>query len=120
MEELISRWGVWARKGQDQVFLREVIYPRFERDLLVHSDLFRYGEERCLPFPVPRKPGEFVGSVVNPDRDELTDDQVRENIARFTGLEMQQLPRPSRRPWIKSVILTKQWFRSHFSQSVGS
>lgn len=112
IEPLIDDWGIWARKGQDQVFLREMIYPRFEHDLLVHSDLFSYGDEFCLPFPMQRKPGEFVGAVVLPDQDTLTHQQVEENQKLFTGLEHRHLPRPSPRPWIKPLILTKQWFRN--------
>ncbi|MBU6385918.1 MAG: hypothetical protein KGS49_08280 [Planctomycetes bacterium] len=112
IESLIDRWGVWARKGQDQVFLREVIYPRFKHDLLVHSELFSYGDEFCLPFPMQRKPGEFVGAVVLPDQDTLTPAQIEENQKKFEGLEHRHLPSPNPRPWIKPLILTKQWFRN--------
>ncbi|MCE2812254.1 MAG: hypothetical protein LW850_17850 [Planctomycetaceae bacterium] len=120
IQDLIDRWGVWARKGQDQVFLREVIYPRFENDLLVHSELFSYGNEFCLPFPIPRPLGEFVGAVVLPDRDTLTEQQIQENSKRFEGLEHQHLPRPSRRPWIKPLMLTKQWIRSRLPNRTGA
>ena len=120
IQALIDRWGVWARKGQDQVFLREVVYPRFEHDLLVHSELYSYGDEFCLPFPIVRPEGEFVGAVVYADRDTLTDEQTLENSKRFEGLEHQHLPRASRRPWIKPLILTKQWFRSHLPTRSGA
>lgn len=120
IQELIDRWGVWARKGQDQVFLREVIYPRFEQDLLVHSELFSYGDEFCLPFPLPREPGEFVGAVVHPDRDTLTSEQIQANMKIFEGLEYQHLPRPCRRPWIKPLMMTKQWFRSRLPNRTGA
>lgn len=120
MQKLIDRWGVWARKGQDQVFLREVIYPRFEQDLLVHSELYSYGDEFCLPFPLARKPGEFVGAVVDPDRDTLTAEQISANCRLFEGLGYQHLARPNRRPWIKSLMLTKQWLRSHLPNRAGA
>lgn len=120
MQALIERWGVWARKGQDQVFLREVIYPRFENDLLVHSELFSYGDEFCLPFPLPREPGQFVGSVVLPDRDELTEEQIQANTELFDALEYQHLPRPCRRPWIKPLMRTKQWFRNRLPNRTGA
>ena len=112
MQALIERWGVWARKGQDQVFLREVVYPRFERDLLVHSELYSFGDELCLPFPVPRSRGEYVGAVIHPDRDTLTEEQIEQNERLFQGLVFEKCPRARPRPWIKSLIRTKQWFRS--------
>ncbi|MCY3006047.1 MAG: hypothetical protein NTV29_08715 [Planctomycetota bacterium] len=120
IEALIHGWGLWSRKGHDQVFLREVVYPRFAGDLLVHSELFSYGDEFCLPFPLIREPGEFVGSVVDPDRDSLLPEQIFENRRIFEGLEHLHMPRASRRPWIKGLLLTKQWLRSHLPNRVGA
>jgi predicted metalloprotease with PDZ domain len=111
MKELISRWGLWGKKGVDQVFLREVVYPRFRGDLLVHSDLYCYGREECRPFPIERSKGEFVGAVVSPDRDTLTEEELDVNARKFQGMRMQRLSAPARRIWIKPWMRLKQWFR---------
>lgn len=120
IEALIASWGLWSRKGHDQVFLREMIYPRFEGDLLVHSELFSYGDEFCLPFPLVREPGQYVGSVIDPDRDWLRPEQILENQRILEGLEHRHLPRVSRRPWIKRLLQTKQWLRSRLPNRVGA
>lgn len=111
MRELISRWGLWGRKGVDQVFLREVVYPRFMEDLLVHSDLYCYGQEECRPFPIERSKGEFVGAVVAPDRDTPTEEELDAYARKFQGVRMQRLSAPARRIWIKPWMRLKQWFR---------
>jgi hypothetical protein len=110
MPTLIERWKLWAHKGQDQDFLRDAIYPRFRDDCLVHSDLYQYRGELCRPFPSPRARGEFVGAVIDGDRDTLTDVQTEEHEALFTSLTLRQLPRVQTRS--KWVLTTKQWFRS--------
>jgi predicted metalloprotease with PDZ domain len=112
MEALIDRWGLWERKGVDQVFLREVIYPRFRNDLIVHSDLYSYAGEFCRPFPIERAKGEFVGAVIDHDRDTPTDEQIESHARKFQGIGMQQLPTPSTRPWIKTWMRFKQRCRS--------
>ncbi len=112
MEALIDQWGLWERKGVDQVFLREVIYPRFKNDLIVHSDLYSYVGEFCRPFPIERTKGEFVGAVIDQDRDTPTDEQIESHTRKFQGVGMQQLPAPSTRPWIKTWMRFKQRCRS--------
>lgn len=112
MEALIDQWGLWERKGVDQVFLREVIYPRFKNDLIVHSDLYSYAGEFCRPFPIERTKGEFVGAVIDQDRDTPTDEQIESHTKKFQGVGMQQLPAPSTRPWIKTWMRFKQRCRS--------
>jgi len=110
MESLISGWNLWAKKGQDQDFLRDTIYPRFRNSLMVHSELFAYGDEDCRPFPSPRQGGEFIGCVVEADRDTLTDQQHAENIAVLERMELQRLP--AARSRFKMVLRMEQWFRN--------
>jgi hypothetical protein len=88
--------------------------------LLVHSELFSYGGEFCLPFPLVREPGQYVGSVIDPDRDSLRPEQILENQRILEGLEHRHLPRASRRPWIKRLLQTKQWLRSRLPNRVGA
>lgn len=110
MADLIARWNLWARKGQDQDFLRDAIYPRFRDDCLVHSELYQYHGELCRPFPMPRPSGEFIGAVIDCDRDSLTEIQSAENARLFDSLTLQHLPRVQTRS--KWVLRTQQWFRS--------
>jgi hypothetical protein len=115
MADQISRWNLWAKKGQDQDFLRDVVYPRFRHSLMVHSDLYAYAGEDCRPFPIPRSGGEFVGSVVDADRDTLTDEQHAENLVLFRGSSLQRLPAARRRP--KIFLQVEQWFRNWRDQA---
>lgn len=115
MAELIDGWKLWAKKGQDQDFLRDVLYTRFRDDCLVHSDLYAYRGEVRLPFPTPRRGGEFIGSVIDADRDDLTPEQSAQIAARFAGAALKQLP--SVRPKWKWALWTEQWFRSWRAQA---
>lgn len=101
IDQLIEKWSVWHRKGHDQDFMRDQIYPRLKHSMMVHSDLFAYEGEDCRPFPVPRSRGHFVGCVINPDRDEPTDQQASENEELFEGKSLERLhPAKRRRRWI--------------------
>jgi hypothetical protein len=110
MAELVDGWKLWAKKGQDQDFLRDVVYTRFRSDCLVHSDLYAYGDELRLPFPTPRLGSEFVGSIIDPDRDDLTPQQSAELAVLFANATFQQLP--SVRPKWKWMLWLEQWLRS--------
>ena len=110
MEQLIQRWNLWQSKGQDQDFLRDVIYPRFEDDCVVHSNLFEYDGETAIPFPTERNLGEFVGSVVEADRDAMSQEELMKHLPLFQQSSLRRLPRVRSRP--KAWLLTEQWFRS--------
>jgi hypothetical protein len=110
MEAMVDSWKLWAKKGQDQDFLRDVIYPRFKEDLLVHSDLYQYQGELCKPFPIPRQRGEFVGAIIDPDQDRFTDAQAVASEALFAGCSFQQLKRAKRR--MKFSLVAEQWLRN--------
>lgn len=56
MRELIEAWGQFERRGCDQDFLAQVVYPIVEKDLLVHSDFVAYNDEDCAPIGFPRVP----------------------------------------------------------------
>jgi len=109
MEILVDSWKLWAKKGQDQDFLRDVIYPRFKNDILIHSDLYQYRGECCIPFPVPRQRGEFVGAVIDPDRDSFTDTQAIASESLFAGCSLHQLKHAKRRK--KLSLAAEQWIR---------
>lgn len=113
MERKIEAWKVWHRKGHDQDFLRDQIYPRLKQSMLVHSDLFAYEGEECRSFPIPRSHGHFVGCVINPDRDEPTDEQARVNEAQFDSRSLVRLaPAKRRRRWIIQLEhYVRQWTR---------
>jgi len=110
METMVDSWKLWAKKGQDQDFLRDVIYPRFKDDLMVHSDLYQYRGELRKPFPNTRHRGEFVGAVIDPDRDSFTDAQAIASEALFAGCSFQQLNRAKRR--MKFSLVAEQWLRN--------
>ena len=97
LERRIDDWNVWHRKGHDQDFLRDQVYPQRMHSLLVHSDLYAYEGEDCRPFPVPRDHGHFVGCVIDADRDEPTAEQARENEAQFEGKSLERLGTAKRR-----------------------
>jgi hypothetical protein len=97
IDRLIEKWSVWHRKGHDQDFMRDQIYPRLKHSMLVHSDLFTYHGEECRPFPTPRSRGQFVGCVIDPDRDEPTDEQSLENEKVFQGRSLERLQAAKRR-----------------------
>lgn len=110
MEARIGQWNLWNKKGHDQDFLRDNIYPRLCHSLLVHSELYAYRGEDCRPFPRPRQGGEFVGCVIDPDRDTLTEEQHAENLSVFQSVGLTRLPPAKRRP--KIALQIEQWFRN--------
>jgi hypothetical protein len=110
IESLIDGWKLWAKKGQDQDFLRDTIYPRFRYDCMVHSDFYQYAGESVKPFPAPRNRGEFVGCVYDPDRDDLTDEQHAAHLVELQSCELRRLPRVKRHP--KFYLVAEQWVRN--------
>ena len=109
MQMLIDRWGLWSKKGLDQAFLRDVIYPRFLHNCMVHSDFCEYAGESARPFPTKRDGGEFVGCVYDPYRNTLTAEQHAENLSHFVGATLQKFPRARTKHKLPMVV--KQWFR---------
>ncbi len=106
----ITRWARWDRRGQDQDFLREMVYSRFRNDCLVHSEVYAYGEEVPRPFPMPRTNGEFVGCVYESDRDCLTEDQIAESREHFEHRTLRRLPYSPTRPRLAAVV--EHWARA--------
>jgi protein O-GlcNAc transferase len=110
MPQLVEHWRLWAKKGQDQDFLRDVIYPRFRYDCLVHSDFYQYAGESARAFPLPREGGEFMGCVYDADRDSLTPQQHAENALQLEGATLCRLPRARKQP--KIYLMAEQWVRN--------
>lgn len=57
----------YHKKGMDQAFLREMVYPRIKDQMLIHSEFVRFEGEQVRPFPSPRRDSEFVGQILNAD-----------------------------------------------------
>jgi len=115
IQELIEAWKLWAKKGQDQDFLRDTVYLRFCNDSLVHSDFYYYQGEQRRPFPLRRPFGEFVGSVIDAERDDVPRELAIDNELLFANCALQILP-PVRARW-KWTLWTEQWFRSWRKQA---
>ena len=63
LNDKITQWGKYERKGIDQDFLGEVIYPIIKDNCIEHSEFgITYGGD-IKPFPTERKNYEFVGDV---------------------------------------------------------
>tara|TARA_R110002126_G_scaffold116875_6_gene256518 strand:+ start:1562 stop:2227 length:666 start_codon:yes stop_codon:yes gene_type:complete len=60
--EKINSWNKYGRKGIDQDFLGEVIYPLVKNNAMEHDDWGRYGSD-VKKFPLGRENGGFVGEV---------------------------------------------------------
>lgn len=63
LSKSIEKWNKFNRKGVDQDFLGEVVYPYVRDRALEHSEFgLRFGGE-IKPFPTDRTNYEFVGDV---------------------------------------------------------
>lgn len=60
--EKIKNWNKYSRKGIDQDFLGQVIYPIIKDKSMVHDEFFNYDSHR-RQFPMKRKDYEFVGEI---------------------------------------------------------
>jgi hypothetical protein len=109
MPILIDRWGLWSKKGLDQAFLRDIVYPRFVTDCMVHSDFCEYAGESARPFPTKRVGGEFVGCVYDPDRNTLTAEQHAENLSHLASATLRKFPRA--KPKLKLSLVAEHWYR---------
>ena len=63
LSDEINKWDKYERKGIDQDFLGQVIYPLVKNNSFEHSEFgLNYGTE-TKPFPTERNNYEFVGDV---------------------------------------------------------
>ena len=63
IREKINKWSKFQRKGIDQDFLQQIIYPLVKGDSLEHDDWGRFGKEVKM-FPTKRdKDRGFVGEI---------------------------------------------------------
>lgn len=115
MPTLIKKWGLWSKKGLDQGFLRDVIYPRFRNDCFVHSDYCEYHGESAHSFPIQRVGGEFVGAVYDFDRNTLKESQHAEYSSQFVGAALKKLPRAKTK--LRLPMVAKHWIRSMLNRA---
>jgi hypothetical protein len=66
--EKINSWNKYERKGIDQDFLGQVIYPLVKNYAFVHDEFFNYDTNKNN-FPMKRTNYEFVGEIYN-EKDE--------------------------------------------------
>lgn len=63
LDQKIEEWGKFQRKGIDQDFLGQIVYPLVKNTSMEHSEFnLNYGSE-IRPFPKSRENYEFVGDV---------------------------------------------------------
>lgn len=61
--KMIENWNFYSRKGSDQDFLGQVVYPLVKNTCFEHSEFnLRYGNQTST-FPTIRENYEFVGDV---------------------------------------------------------
>lgn len=74
IRNLQSKWAKFHHdpsKEDDQVFLREMVWPRIKSDVLCHGFPFSGGGPVPEPFPEHRPwSGEYVGMVIHPNKRE--------------------------------------------------
>lgn len=64
LNNLITKWSQYGRKGIDQEFLGQVVYPIIKSFAFEHSDFPNLNYGNVLnPFPVGRNNYEFVGEI---------------------------------------------------------
>ena len=63
LSKLIENWGRYERKGIDQDFLGEIIYPLVRDTSLEHSEFGLNFGGNTVSFPNERIDYEFVGDV---------------------------------------------------------
>ena len=68
------RWQRWRkglpafdRYGLDQLFLSEMVYPRYRDRACIHSDWVRFEGESVRPFSLPWKQTGYVGERIRED-----------------------------------------------------
>lgn len=63
LSSLIENWGKYERKGIDQDFLGEIVYPLVKNNTLEHSEFNLNFGTQTKKFPTERINYEFVGDV---------------------------------------------------------
>jgi hypothetical protein len=65
LSELLSNcYGYGVNHGQDQVFLMNNVYPKFENRSFIHDSFYKF-ESHSKSFPTKRVKAEFVGESVD-------------------------------------------------------
>ncbi len=73
LSELISNWTRYSKKGDDQDFLGQIVYPLVVTKSMEHSEFnLKFGGE-TRPFPHIRSNYEFVGDVFDENETRHTD-----------------------------------------------
>lgn len=67
MDESIKKWNNYAKYGCDQKFLGKVIYPKFYKDALIHSECNMLSGEDINPFPEKLNDRNFIGMAYQDD-----------------------------------------------------
>lgn len=97
MHKLINIWkmsrilrlkGTGDVKGNDQVFLNEMIYHKVVKDAMIHTDTIQYEGEDITDFPCKRENNEFIGQVV------YADNSTDEDADLFKNSTLKTLPLP--------------------------
>ena len=98
-----KRWKNFEKKGDDQQFLAQRIYPRIRHDCLIHSEFIKYEGEASEDFPIKRQLNEFVGRPF-PANDILSEEK---SLNQYLSQPTQVLPMPKFVIGIKHKLLRK-------------
>lgn len=99
MHKLIDIWkmsrklrlkGTGDVKGNDQVFLNEMIYHKVVKSAMIHTDTIKYEGEEITDFPCDRENCEFIGQVVYADN---SIDEGDVDLIRNSSLKTLPLPK---------------------------
>jgi protein O-GlcNAc transferase len=82
LSNLINEWGKYERKGIDQDFLGEVVYPLIFNNAFEHSEFNLKFKGNIIPFSSIRKDYEFVGDVF--DENEVRHQDFWKKIKEFS------------------------------------
>lgn len=63
LSKLIEKWNKYERKGIDQEFLAECVYPLIRDNAIEHCDFNINFGGKLIPFPTKRENFEFVGDI---------------------------------------------------------
>jgi len=80
---LIDRWGLFARQGENQQFMSEVVHPHMGRDYLCHDSVGHFDDATPLPRHEPLVGTSYVGEVVHIHKPRIG---VWENVGTLSGL----------------------------------
>lgn len=63
LSKLIEQWGKYEKKGIDQDFLGQVIYPKIINNCIEHSEFGLYFGGKTKLFPTKRHNYEYIGDI---------------------------------------------------------